>query len=453
MRGGLVKRCGCPAAKWPRCPHGWHVLKMVRGERIRVSLDAYLGHGRVRTVVDAEPIRDAILARVRAEGRAALDGTAAPATTPGAPDAPRTVADLLARFHAHRAADAERSPRYLAGLRSYLRALDTAAVPARGTLGAQPLARVTDDLLEVAFYDATARYSRSTRNKVLTTVRQVGRWAARQGWVARPWLHRDATDVTRKKEVRRDRRLLAAVGPAGESEEARLLAVAGPHLADLIVAGLETGARIGELLQLRWADVDWAARVLAIWDAKDETKPPRRVPLSTRLGLVLEGRRHAPDGRPHGLAAAIFGNDVGEPIGSVLTAWENAVLKAHGQAVARQPRTHGLTPAARAAYRAIDLRFHDLRHEAVSRWVEHGVPLGTVMDWTGHASLATLSIYKQAGELAVQRATMARFEEAAAEARLRREGPEAGKSDPQVIHGPSDGRKDGTRRRRQVTVH
>ena len=23
--GGIRKRCGCPKAKWPKCPHPWHM--------------------------------------------------------------------------------------------------------------------------------------------------------------------------------------------------------------------------------------------------------------------------------------------------------------------------------------------------------------------------------------------------------------------------------------------
>ncbi len=50
---------------------------------------------------------------------------------------------------------------------------------------------------------------------------------------------------------------------------------------------------------------------------------------------------------------------------------------------------HGpsLAPASRAIYRAMDLGFHDLRHEAGSRWLEAGLSLHHVKDcWATPAS-------------------------------------------------------------------
>ena len=43
-----------------------------------------------------------------------------------------------------------------------------------------------------------------------------------------------------------------------EAEEATLLAVASPHLRSMIIAALETGMRRGEMLALRFGDIDWA---------------------------------------------------------------------------------------------------------------------------------------------------------------------------------------------------
>ena len=42
-----------------------------------------------------------------------------------------------------------------------------------------------------------------------------------------------------------------------ESEEAALLAVASPHLRSMIIAALDTGMRRGEMLALRFGDIDW----------------------------------------------------------------------------------------------------------------------------------------------------------------------------------------------------
>jgi hypothetical protein len=72
-------------------------------------------------------------------------------------------------------------------------------------------------------------------------------------------------------------------------------------------------------------------------------------------------------------------------------AWETCVLKAHGHAPIWQKGT--LAPPSRAALRAIDLHFHDLRHEGASRLLEAGWPIHHVQEMLGHSSLEQTSTY------------------------------------------------------------
>ena len=58
-----------------------------------------------------------------------------------------------------------------------------------------------------------------------------------------------------------------------------------------------------------------------------------------------------------------------------------------------------LSPASREVYRAIDLKFHDLRHEAGSRWLEAGMPLHHVKQMLGHASISTTDTYLNASRI------------------------------------------------------
>ena len=111
-----------------------------------------------------------------------------------------------------------------------------------------------------------------------------------------------------------------------------------------------------------------------------------------RLRGVLEMRRHAPDGREHGAEAYIFGDATGSRVRSVKTAWENARLKAHGCDPLREDNGR-LTPECRAKLRTIDLRFHDLRREAGSRFLEAGMAANYVQRFLDHANLSTTSRY------------------------------------------------------------
>ena len=97
----------------------------------------------------------------------------------------------------------------------------------------------------------------------------------------------------------------------------------------------------------------------------------------------------------------MFGNAVGEQVGSVKRAWQTTVLKAQGHTplwtwkkkTATNKGRAKLAAESQAAYRAIDLHCHDLRHEAGSRLVEGGWPVHHVQHMLGHASLQQTSTY------------------------------------------------------------
>lgn len=145
-------------------------------------------------------------------------------------------------------------------------------------------------------------------------------------------------------------------------EEQRLLRAADSgrshYLAPLLVLALETGMRRGELLSLRWADVDLSRRVAHLKLTKNGDS--RDVPLSTRaVGALQELRR---DGTERVLNASP---------NAVRLAWEHLVARA------------GIE----------DLRFHDLRHEAVSRLFEKGLNVIEVSTISGHKELRMLQRY------------------------------------------------------------
>ena len=155
-------------------------------------------------------------------------------------------------------------------------------------------------------------------------LRHLFRWAITEGHVARTPFSLHGVPVIKldgEAEAPRTRRL------EGDEEE-RLLTHAELHLRDLIIAELETGCRVGEVLALRWCDIKWDANVLIL--LADVTKPHRTrdVPMSRRLKAVLEMRRHTPDGTLYGPQRYVFGNDVGERAKSVRTAWENTCERA-----------------------------------------------------------------------------------------------------------------------------
>jgi integrase len=161
--------------------------------------------------------------------------------------------------------------------------------------------------------------------------------------------------------------------------------------------------RQGEMLALRFADVDLARGLITLRGETTKSKRTRFVPVATaRLRAVLEWLQLDADGQKKSGDALVFSDEVGDRIGRFRTSWVTAILKAHG--IKPEWKSYGwtaLTPACLAEFRRIDLRWHDLRHEYASRLVEKNVPLAQVRDLLGHASIRTTRSKPARGQVTV----------------------------------------------------
>lgn len=63
-----------------------------------------------------------------------------------------------------------------------------------------------------------------------------------------------------------------------------------PDLHDAIILSLNTGLRLGELMRLRWGDIDTQAGIITVPD-EDKRKPGGKVPINKSALAVLECRR------------------------------------------------------------------------------------------------------------------------------------------------------------------
>jgi hypothetical protein len=106
----------------------------------------------------------------------------------------------------------------------------------------------------------------------------------------------------------------------------------------------------------------------------------------------------------------VFSNEAGERLKTFKKAWQVAVLKAHGVDLRwRKGSYKDLTADCQQRFREINLHWHDLRYEYVSRLVERNVPLAQVRDLLGHASIVTTERYDNQRLEALQ-AAVARLE-------------------------------------------
>lgn len=390
---GLRKNCGCPRRGWPKCPHQWHFNFSWSGTAYRFSLARYAGR-EIASKTEAETLADRIRTEIRAGTFRPLPN---PATAVEAAGAGRDAVSFetfallfIERYSKQRGKASWRDDEYMVKQLAAFPVLD------QGRLGDKPVHTVTEDDVE-AFIRHLVSLGRaaSTRNHYVQLIRAMSRWSVRKGYRTTPIVGEDSDVIRRKKEAQRSRRL-------EPGEEESLLRVAASHLQALIIAALETCCREGELLGLQWADVSLARGEIVLRAEQTKDRETRIIPVSRRLRAVLEMRRYDADGRPFPPSAHVFGNEIGRPVGSVKRAWQTAVLKAHGHTPvwiwtkkkgATGKGNTNLSPESKAAYRAIDLHFHDLRHEGGSRLLEGGWPVHHVQHMLGHASLQQTSTY------------------------------------------------------------
>ncbi|HYR88530.1 MAG TPA: site-specific integrase [Terriglobia bacterium] len=145
-----------------------------------------------------------------------------------------------------------------------------------------------------------------------------------------------------------------------------LLAKAPKHLKPIVITALHTGMRRGELLRLKWDDINFKENLLHVKESKNGEG--RYIPLSDELRHTLlqlpsrfKGGLVFPSNKP------LRKNRDGEqhPYRDVKNSFHATLAAA------------GIT----------DFRFHDLRHTFASTLVMHGADLNTVRDLLGHKSI------------------------------------------------------------------
>lgn len=178
-----------------------------------------------------------------------------------------------------------------------------------------------------------------------------------------------------------ERNPVAAVRPLRENncreryleydEERRLLESAPEWLKQMIMIGLQTGMRLGEILEIRRGDVDRTRKLLRV--PKTKSGQVRHVPLNDVALAVLDG--------------------VPPFVGSSFV----FVSPVTGSTYPKTSVTHAFRRAAELSGLAVDgpdkVTFHTLRHTVVSRLVAAGMPDRKIMKMVGHSTSAMVSRY------------------------------------------------------------
>jgi integrase len=156
------------------------------------------------------------------------------------------------------------------------------------------------------------------------------------------------------KDNRRERRLK-------DGEYEKLLDAArtrqNPFIEKIIIFAIETGMRRGEILNLCWDQVDLKRRSVTILESKNGYS--RTIPITQLAALTLQSLSKGD--------ARVFPTTAN----SLRLAWDR-MLKGTG---------------------IEDLHFHDLRHEAISRYFEMGLTVPEVASISGHRDTRMLLRY------------------------------------------------------------
>jgi integrase len=141
----------------------------------------------------------------------------------------------------------------------------------------------------------------------------------------------------------------------------------------LFLCGLRTGMRQGEILALRWQDIDWKRKVIRVRHSLSDgrltptkSNQARDIPLTTDLLHVLKSI-HSKG------SEYVFPAGDGRPL--------------HRKTLSRP------TSNANRHSGVKRIRFHDLRHTFASHLVMSGVPIRTVQELLGHEEITTTMRY------------------------------------------------------------
>lgn len=249
--------------------------------------------------------------------------------------------------------------------RRYVGIVERNILPVIGHLS---LVKLTPTAVERMCADALASLSPRTVHHMRAVLRTALARAVKHGLVARNVAA--LADPVRVPHT--DRPVLTP-----EQALALLRAVSADRLAALYWLAVSTGLRLGELMALRWSDVDLEAGTLRVSHAAREAKtegsarslglPAAVIPVLRRHAAEQEMERRVagPDWHDRGL---VFTRPDGQPL--------------YGTLVHREWRHWRKVIGAQ-------VRFHDLRHSAASLMLAQGSDVKEIQVVLGHSNIRT----------------------------------------------------------------
>ena len=216
------------------------------------------------------------------------------------------------------------------------------------------------NLLLMEQYQAERREkgnSNSTINRHIATIKHMMKKAVDWRMVGRETLY-DVRSVQMLPEENEQLRFLSKV------EWKRILKNSPTHLRPIIIMAAYTGMRRGEILSLKWSQIDLQHRLIFLGKTKSGRK--KEIPIIDSLVRVLSSVPR------HIFSDHVFVNPkTGKPFKDIKKSWHTTLKKAKIE----------------------NFRFHDLRHTFASHLRMAGKTLDDIGELLGHGSAAMTSRY------------------------------------------------------------
>jgi len=224
--------------------------------------------------------------------------------------------------------------------------------------------------------DRTARYAKMILSEALD-------YALARGWVTE--------NVARAKHLRRKQSARPPIAPLTlEQARALLDAVAGHRLEALYIVALSLGLRRGELLALRWADVDLEKATLTVSGTLQRVggKLQRGAPKTDASAAVLPLPRPVVNALRRHLDRQAVERERLTEIG----AWKETgyvFVSTVGTPIEPRNLVRQFKEFLVKAGLPATIRFHDLRHSCATLLIAQGVHPRVVMQYLRHTRIST----------------------------------------------------------------
>lgn len=233
--------------------------------------------------------------------------------------------------------------------------------------GSKALAAITPQTVEEYKAGRKGYVKDATINRELTVLKTIFSKAMLWGYAAK----NPVKQVRFYKEELKPIRILTA------EERRRLFDAAPEFLRPIILFALKTGMRKGEILNLKWQDVDLANHNIHV--RRTKAGKMRVIPMHPDISEALE---KMPRAEKSSYIFDVQGKRF-KDFGAVRTSFDAAVKKADLE----------------------NLTFHDLRHNFATELIQKGADMRTVQEYLGHSSLAMVQRYTHVTE-GIRRSTI-----------------------------------------------